>query len=118
MSMPICRGEDAEWRTFNDTWLRKIRNYVLYRMDIRISATELARRLGDVLGRIRYRGDSFVVERNGAPVARVVPVLDRPTARLGEVLGGWVGAGAVDPAFARDLEDVAGMDVPASDPWA
>ena len=38
-----------------------------------ISATALARRLGDVLGRIRYRGESFVIERNGVAVARLVP---------------------------------------------
>ena len=86
-------------------------------MDIRISATDLARKLGDVLGRIRYRGDSFVVERNGAPVARVVPVLDRPTARLGEALDGWMGNAAGDPSFARDLEEVGALDEPPSDPW-
>jgi prevent-host-death family protein len=40
----------------------------------RISATELARKLGDVLGRVRYRGESFIVERNGTPVARLEPV--------------------------------------------
>src|SRR6266849_5110063 len=38
-----------------------------------ISATALARRLGDVLGRIRYRGESFVIERNGVAVARLIP---------------------------------------------
>ncbi len=38
-------------------------------MELRISVTDLARRLGDVLGRVRYRGDSFLVERNGALVA-------------------------------------------------
>src|SRR3990172_5706358 len=39
-------------------------------MEHRISAKDLARRLGDVLGRVRYRGDSFVVDRNGEAVAR------------------------------------------------
>lgn len=43
-------------------------------MDFRISATHLARRLGDVLRRIRSRGDSFTVERHGTPVARIGPV--------------------------------------------
>ena len=45
-------------------------------MEYRISATELARRLGDILGRIRYRSESFIVERNGKPVARIGPVGD------------------------------------------
>jgi antitoxin (DNA-binding transcriptional repressor) of toxin-antitoxin stability system len=87
-------------------------------MDIPISATELARNLGDVLGRIRYRGDTFLVERNGDPVARVVPVVDRPTATAAEVLAAWSAEGPADPAFARDLEEVGAADEPAEDPWA
>jgi len=86
-------------------------------MDIKISATDLARKLGDVLGRIRYRGESFVVERNGAAVARVVPVVARPTATLGEAIGAWMAAGAPDPSFARDLEDVGAADVVEGNPW-
>ena len=43
-------------------------------MEHHISATELVRRLGDILGQIRYRGDSFTVERHGTPVARIGPV--------------------------------------------
>ncbi len=87
-------------------------------MDIRVSATELARKLGDVLGRIRYRGDSFVVERNGEPIARVVPLPERPTASLGEILQAWASEGPPDSGFARDLEDVAVADQPAENPWA
>ena len=87
-------------------------------MDIRVSATELARKLGDVLGRIRYRGDSFVVERNGEPVARVVPLPERPTASLGEALRAWTAESPPDPRFAQDLEDVGAADQPAENPWA
>jgi len=36
-----------------------------------ISATELAKRLSDVLNRVRYRHETFVVERNGEPVASI-----------------------------------------------
>lgn len=43
-------------------------------MESRITATELARRLGDVLGQVRYRGDSFVIERHGVAVARLAPI--------------------------------------------
>jgi antitoxin (DNA-binding transcriptional repressor) of toxin-antitoxin stability system len=42
-------------------------------MENLISATELARQLGDVLGRVRYRGESFVIQRNGIVVARLLP---------------------------------------------
>lgn len=51
-------------------------------MDRHISATELARKLGDVLSRVRYRGESFLVERNGAPVARLEPVPGAAAATL------------------------------------
>lgn len=86
-------------------------------MDIRISATELARKVGDVLGRIRYRGESFLVERNGEAVARIVPLVERPTATLREVAQAWVSAGAPEPGFARDLEDAGAADRPPEDPW-
>ena len=87
-------------------------------MEHRISATELARRVGDVLGRIRYRGDSFLVERNGELVARVVPVAEHPAATLREALDAWIGAGPGDDAFADDLERVMTADLPPEDPWA
>jgi len=38
-----------------------------------ITATQLAKSLSDVLNRVRYRGEEFVVERNGEAVARLVP---------------------------------------------
>ena len=39
----------------------------------RISATDLARGLSDVLNRVRYGNESFVVERGGRPVCEVRP---------------------------------------------
>jgi prevent-host-death family protein len=38
-----------------------------------ITATELARNLSDILNRARYRGERFVIERNGEPVATIGP---------------------------------------------
>lgn len=87
-------------------------------MESRISATELARRLGDVLGRIRYRGDWFVVERNGEPVARILPLPSHTAASLAEGLRAWRAAGARDTRFAEDLERVNRSDRPPSNPWA
>lgn len=39
----------------------------------RITATELARNLSDVLSRVRYRGESFRVERNGEVMGLLEP---------------------------------------------
>ena len=87
-------------------------------MERRISSTELARRLGDVLGRVRYRGDSFLVERNGEPVARIVPLPERTPTSLEEALKAWRSAGAPDASFADDLERVGAADRLPEDPWA
>jgi antitoxin (DNA-binding transcriptional repressor) of toxin-antitoxin stability system len=87
-------------------------------MEHKISATDLARRVGDILGRIRYRGDSFLVERNGELVARLVPVAEHPVATLREAAAAWAQAGPADDGFAADLERVLAADLPAEDPWA
>jgi len=42
-------------------------------MESHISATHAARNLSDLISRVRYRGEEFVIERGGAPVCRLVP---------------------------------------------
>jgi antitoxin (DNA-binding transcriptional repressor) of toxin-antitoxin stability system len=86
-------------------------------MEERISATALARRLGDILGRVRYRGESFVVERNGDQIARLVPVPGKATATLRGAFASWRRAGTPDRRFADDLERVGRADRPAKNPW-
>ena len=39
-----------------------------------ISVTQAARRFADCVNRVRYQGTSFVLQKNGVPVARIVPV--------------------------------------------
>jgi antitoxin (DNA-binding transcriptional repressor) of toxin-antitoxin stability system len=46
----------------------------------RVSATEAVRTFSDLLNRIRYRGEEFIVERAGEPVCRMAPA--SPTRRL------------------------------------
>jgi len=36
--------------------------------------TQAARRFADCVNRVRYQGTSFVLQKNGVPVARIVPV--------------------------------------------
>ena len=83
-----------------------------------ISATDLARRLGDILGRIRYRGESFVIERNNTPVARLGPVAPRAGVTVRAAFAAWHAAGAADDALADDLERAGGADRPPRNPWA
>ena len=86
-------------------------------METLVSATELARKLGDFLARVRYRRESFLVEKNGKPIARVIPAEGVEPVTLSHALAIWCGAGPRDPGFADDLEAVGAADAPAADPW-
>ncbi len=79
----------------------------------RISATELARRLSDVLNRVRYRGEEFVVERGGEAVARIEPPGPPHVITLGEFLDMLRRAPRPDKGFADDLERVHAAQPPA-----
>jgi antitoxin (DNA-binding transcriptional repressor) of toxin-antitoxin stability system len=83
-------------------------------MTTRITPAELAEHLADVLHRVRYRGERFVIERNGESVAELTPAGPRPgptprelAARLGDLpLPG--------DGFADDLEFIQASQ-PAAD---
>jgi antitoxin (DNA-binding transcriptional repressor) of toxin-antitoxin stability system len=66
--------------------------------------------MDDVLVRIRYRGDSFLIERNGEPVARIVPLDSASPASVRESLAAWSSVGPPDDGFAADLERVEAED--------
>lgn len=85
-------------------------------MEDTVTATELARNLGDVLARVRYRRESFVVAKNGRPVARVVPVASSPMGTLKDVIDVWTRT-PVDDEFADVLERVGRADAPPENPW-
>lgn len=85
-------------------------------MEFRISATELARGLGDILGRIRYRGEVFTVERNGAPVATIGPVAGARQSSLTDAMKAWLD-GDRDAGFADDIERATRKDSPPGNPW-
>lgn len=83
-----------------------------------VTATELARKLGDFLGRVRYRGESFVVERNGVEVARLEPANAASLPALSAALAVWSGSGLEDAGFAADLERVNAANKAPKNPWA
>lgn len=87
-------------------------------MKVRLSATELVRRLSAVLGRVQYGGDSFVVERHGTPIARLLPVAGNRGASLRDAVAAWTAAAPPDATFADDLERVSGADRAPANPWA
>lgn len=88
-------------------------------MEHTISATELTRRLGDVLARVRYRQEAFIVERNGRAVAHIVPVSAESATEttLAEALTAWSRVAPADAALADDLDRVGAADLPPVNPW-
>lgn len=73
----------------------------------RISVAEVKRRFSDVLGAVRYQQRRFVIERNGTPVAALVPLGDRaphPAAASGFLA--LVGAFEDAPELSRTLDEV------------
>jgi antitoxin (DNA-binding transcriptional repressor) of toxin-antitoxin stability system len=54
-------------------------------MTTHVSATEAARTFSDLLNRIRYRGEDFVVERAGEPVCRMTPATPAGSLTLREL---------------------------------
>ena len=75
-------------------------------METRITATELARSLSDVLNRVRYRGESFLVERNGEAVAALRPSGPSSTVTLRDMVAHCGDLEAPGEGFADDLEAV------------
>jgi len=73
---------------------------------IHISVAEAKRRFADVLGTVRYHGERYVVERNGTPMAALVPLDDLRDASAQTRPSGFlalVGAFDDDPEYAESL---------------
>jgi len=72
-------------------------------METTITATELARNLSDILNRARYKGETFIVERNGERVAKIEPP-PKPGISLQELAALLRDLPPLDDKFANDLD--------------
>jgi antitoxin (DNA-binding transcriptional repressor) of toxin-antitoxin stability system len=76
-------------------------------MKIRMTASDVVRSFSDVVNRVVYRGEEFIVERNGEPACQITPVSPPPSipgftiADLNNLLRSLP---APDPAFWDDVE--------------
>ena len=76
-------------------------------METTITATELGRNLSSVLNRVRYRRESFRVERNGEVVATLVPPEEvAKVSTWGDFIELLRTLPPPDDRFADDLEEV------------
>jgi antitoxin (DNA-binding transcriptional repressor) of toxin-antitoxin stability system len=74
----------------------------------KISATDAARSFSEVVARVRYRGEEFVVEKGGEAVCRISPVGPAPggTSTLGDLLQMLRELPAVDDEYRKTVRAV------------
>lgn len=85
-------------------------------MTTSITSTEVVRHMGDVLARVKHKGEHFVVTRNHHPIAEIVPASGSRRAtwrKLREAVADL----PLDPSFADDLDKVNAADRIAESPW-
>ena len=75
----------------------------------RISAAQAARSFSEILNRVKYRGESFIVERNREPVCRIEPVRRREPLTTDRFDAFWKSIPRPDDKFADDLEEIHGQ---------
>lgn len=84
----------------------------------RISATEASRTFSELLNRVRYRGDSFVVERGGEPICRIVPASMPKAVTLRAFAELLANAPKPDGEFEVDVRKaIAGQPLVPKSPW-
>ena len=88
-----------------------------------ISVTEAARNFADCVNRVRYQGTTFVLQKNGVPVARLVPEEQKP--RTGREIAAALRVALKDvhlgeeeaTAWLHDLEESRKNLIPPVDYW-
>ena len=87
-----------------------------------ITATEAARRFSDLLNRIRFRGERYLIARGGKPVATLAPAdtaVDKTIDELPALLKQLPSLGEDAGSFAQDVLAAvkAAPELPAKPSW-
>lgn len=84
----------------------------------RISATEASRRFSELLTRVKHGGESFIVERNGDPVAQIRPA--RRPSTVDDLLDFLATTPLPDSDFRGDMEEIIARSRSSypRDPWS
>jgi antitoxin (DNA-binding transcriptional repressor) of toxin-antitoxin stability system len=85
-----------------------------------ITATEAHRRFAEILGRVRFRGERFVILKNGHPVAELRPPEKPALLRAEDLPQIMREIPRLTPeeaeAFARDIETLRALLLPPPEP--
>jgi antitoxin (DNA-binding transcriptional repressor) of toxin-antitoxin stability system len=90
---------------------------------VSISVTEASRNFADCVNRARYQGTTFILEKNGVPVARISPTVRKPV--LGQEVAVTLCKAVEDvrpgeeeaTSWLHDLEQARGAMAPQGKPW-
>ena len=90
---------------------------------VAISVTEASRNFADCVNRARYQGTTFILEKNGIPVARIVPTVRKP--ERGQEVAAVLRKAVEDvhpgeeeaTSWLHDLEQSRGAMAPQGKPW-
>lgn len=85
-------------------------------METTITATELTENLADILGRVRERGERFVIERDGEPIAALTPAVAPPGITMRELAAQMRAVPFPSEGFADELEVIQRSQPPVGDP--
>jgi prevent-host-death family protein len=88
-----------------------------------ISVTEASRNFADCVNRAHYQGVTYILHKNGVPVARIVPEARKP--RTGREIAAALREGLKDvhlgeeeaSAFLHDMEEARKALLPQVDKW-
>jgi antitoxin (DNA-binding transcriptional repressor) of toxin-antitoxin stability system len=75
-------------------------------METTITATELSKRLSDVLNRVKYRGERFIIQRNGETIATLAPAVEKPGIPVKELVARIGNLSMPGDGYADDLEAI------------
>lgn len=87
-------------------------------MSERVTATEAARSFSDLLNRVRYGRETFVVVRGGEEIAQISPAQRSQPVTLRMLVEKLRRLDPPDSAFAADLEEIRAAQPPMDEePW-
>ena len=76
-------------------------------MEEHIAATQAARSFSEILNRVKFKGEKFIIERGGKPVAQIEPILTTKAVKSLKELMAFLGKlprlGDELDSFAEDL---------------
>ena len=88
-------------------------------MESHVSSTHAARNFSDIVNRVLYRREEFIVERGGEAVCRIVPATPAAPGTLRDLARLFENGPRLDPEFWDHVEEaVRQANEPPEDRWS